>query len=115
MIPASPALAGRFFTTSATWEGCAVACMRACMCACACVCVCVCVLPGVWHWLPGKVKVESLSPGEPVAVKQDGTLLPHDEARSDVFACCCATWRVVAQPLWASFASRDSGVVMPHP
>ena len=77
--------------------------------------VCVCVLPAVWHWLHGEIKVESLSPGEPVAVKQDDTLLPHDEARSAVSARCCATWQVVAQPLWALFASCDSGVARPHP
>ena len=32
----SPALAGRFFTTSTTWEA------YICKCVCVCVCVCVC-------------------------------------------------------------------------
>ena len=40
----SPALAGRFFTTSATWEARVyMYCVYICMCVYICVCVCVCV------------------------------------------------------------------------
>ena len=58
----SPALAGRFFTTSATWEAPSLPCVglyfsvtnhiTLCVCACVCVCVCVCVcifLPFACH------------------------------------------------------------------
>ena len=40
----STALAGRFYTTSTTWEAvCVCACVHVCVCACVHVCVCACV------------------------------------------------------------------------
>lgn len=63
----------------------------------------------------GDVRVESLGPGKPVTFKRDGTLSPQDKTRPAIFAHCCATWWVVAQPLWASFASLGMDVAVPHP